>query len=61
MREQAPHITLAHPRNPQAPGNNLSAVSLPGLLAITFTSVSWIEQEEGAPWRIRHAYPLMAQ
>jgi hypothetical protein len=56
---QTPHVTLAHPRNPRAPENELwAAASLPIRLAITFTSVYWIEQDEGAPWRVRYTYVL---
>lgn len=53
IREQPPHITLAHPRNPKAPGNSRESVSgLPANLTITFDSVSLIEQTERQPWRL---------
>jgi 2'-5' RNA ligase len=58
-RDHTPHLTLAHPRTPRAPGNDPSAARvLPAPLSITFTSVHWIEQEGRAPWRIRHTYGL---
>ena len=52
-RPHAPHLTLAHPRNPRVPQNELSsAVSLEAGLTITFTGVQLIEQENGAPWQV---------
>ena len=58
-REHAPHLTLAHPRNPKAAGNDLSAAhALPVPLVVTFTNVRWIEQDEGGPWRALHAWRL---
>jgi len=53
VRRQAPHITLAHPRNPKAPGNDLAAArALPPDLAFGFTSVMLIRQEGGGPWQV---------
>ena len=53
VRRQAPHITLAHPRNPKAPGNDLAtARTLPPDLAFRFTSVTLIRQEGGGPWQV---------
>ncbi len=50
-RRHRPHLTLAHPRNPQAPGNALAtAHGLPVPLAIAFPRVARIEQRDGAPW-----------
>lgn len=59
-RVETPHLTLAHPRNPRAPGNDLAATRvIPAPLEISFCEVQWIEQDTpGAPWRIRQAYPL---
>jgi 2'-5' RNA ligase len=58
-RDHTPHLTLAHPRNPSAPGNDAAvARALPVPLTITFTRVHWIEQESGAPWRVRHTFGL---
>lgn len=45
-KHQEPHITLSHPRNPRAPGNNPSnSAALPIGLTITFTSVCLV-----IPW-----------
>ncbi len=60
-RRQQPHLTLAHPRNPKAPGNthaNLSGLE-PGL-AITFGEVSLIEQVAGEPWVVLETFELSA-
>ena len=58
-QEQVPHLTLAHPRNPRASGNDIAvARALPAPLVTTFTHVHWIEQEDRTPWRIRHTYRL---
>lgn len=55
----APHITLAHPRNPKAAGNCLAnANRLPAIGAVTFTSVALIEQAGGKPWRVVRAHAL---
>jgi 2'-5' RNA ligase len=50
----APHITLAHPRNPRAPGNCLAAVleALPAPLDLAFDSLNLVEQHDGGPWRV---------
>ena len=57
--EQTPHLTLAHPRNPKAGGNNIAqARALATPFAVTFTLVHWIEQEGGAPWHVRHSYRI---
>ncbi|MBS1786040.1 MAG: hypothetical protein JST24_11475 [Acidobacteria bacterium] len=59
IRRASPHMTLAHPRNPKAPGNALAnAMVLPELFAITFTGVSLIEQTGATPWRVRGTFPL---
>lgn len=59
-RQETPHLTLAHPRNPRAPGNDIAATRvLPAPLEISFCEVQWIEQDTpGQPWRIRQTYPL---
>ncbi len=59
-RAGTPHLTLAHPRNPRAPGNDVAATRvIPTPLEISFCEVQWIEQDTpGQPWRIRHTYPL---
>jgi 2'-5' RNA ligase len=50
----APHITLAHPRNPRAPGNSLAAARerLPERLELRFDSLNLIEQHDGGRWRV---------
>lgn len=54
-----PHITLAHPRNPRAPGNDIAtARELPSPLRVRFDAVSLIEQRDGAPWRTIWSVPL---
>jgi len=51
VRDHAPHLTLAHPRNPRAPGNALLATpGLPERLTLTFPEVRLIEQEGARPW-----------
>lgn len=47
-----PHITLAHPRNPRAPGNSLeTAWTLPPRWGARLSWLHLIEQESGQPWR----------
>lgn len=59
VREQKPHITLAHPRNPKSSGNSLSNTStLPEVIEVTFPSVYLVEQEGGRPWRLLEKYEL---
>jgi 2'-5' RNA ligase len=59
IREQRPHITLAHPRNPRAPGNVASNVSsLPEVLEVTCPRVTLIEQERGGPWYVLETHEL---
>jgi 2'-5' RNA ligase len=61
IREQKPHITLAHPRNPKAVGNSLDfAMQLPELIEITFPTIYLIEQETGGPWRVLERFTLAA-
>lgn len=58
-RTQAPHVTLAHPRNPRAPGNAVAtARQLPSPLTLTFAAVHLIEQAADAPWRIVRTWTL---
>ena len=61
IRRQAPHITLAHPRNPRAPGNDLAnAASLMSGRSITFTSVCRIQQQVGSGvWTVLDRFPLL--
>jgi hypothetical protein len=59
VREQKPHITLAHPRNPRYRGDALNVAStLPDASEITFPSVSLIEQDGNLPWRVVETYEL---
>ena len=60
VRRQAPHITVAHPRNPRSPQNipaNLCAV--PSGLVITFDRVQHIRQEPQTPWQVIAELPLL--
>jgi 2'-5' RNA ligase len=59
IREQPPHITLAHPRNPKASGNTpQNASRLPANITITFATIFLIEQEGNAPWQILSGHRL---
>ena len=61
IRLQQPHITLAHPRNPKAPGNNpATAIALGSALKARFVSVCRIQQDGGAPWQVLQRFPLPA-
>jgi 2'-5' RNA ligase superfamily len=59
VRRHAPHITIAHPRNPRSAQNqprNLSALQTD--LVIRFTEVSHILQEAAMPWQVIAKHPL---
>jgi len=59
-RRPSPHLTLAHPRNPRAEGNDLAAVaSLRDGLTIRFESVCRIRQEGMSPWRVTERFDLL--
>jgi 2'-5' RNA ligase len=59
IRNQAPHITLAHPRNPKSVGNLVSAAAvLPAVITINFPAIYLIGQEASEPWRILARYHL---
>jgi 2'-5' RNA ligase len=59
IRDQKPHITLAHPRNPKAGGNSLSNTSaLPEVFEATFPDICLIEQEGDGLWRLLETYEL---
>lgn len=61
VRRHAPHLTLAHPRNPRASHNdpaNLHAV--PAGLVVTFALVHHILQEGVQPWRVIGTHALAA-
>jgi hypothetical protein len=54
-------VTLAHPRNPKAPGNDLVRVaSVRDGRRVTFGEVHLIEQIDDAPWVVRGAVSLRA-
>lgn len=58
-RAEVPHLTLAHPRNPRAAGNDVAvAQRLPQPLAVRFAAVHWIAQASGQPWVIRASFAL---
>jgi 2'-5' RNA ligase len=59
IKNQRPHITLAHPRNPKSNGNLLGNTSwLPEMIEITFPTIYLIEQERNEPWRVLERYEL---
>ncbi len=54
-RRLDPHVTLAHPRNPRAPGNSLeNAAALAEGLSVRFEDLCLVEQRGSAPWRVLH-------
>jgi 2'-5' RNA ligase len=62
VRPHAPHLTLAHPRNPKAAGNSLGdAAALRAGLRVTFDEVHLIEQVDDSPWVVRGSVPLLAE
>lgn len=63
IKYQPPHMTLAHPRNPRAPGNSLPGAVrlLPVSITLEFATIHLIEQQQAAqPWRLLATYPLHA-
>ena len=59
FRKQEPHITLAHPRNPKAPGNSLDAASaLAGVLDLEFPAACLIRQEGDNAWQVLESYTV---
>lgn len=59
VRLQKAHITLAHPRNAIAKGNDLSITrSLPVPLRIRFDRISHIRQAGADPWQLVDEWPL---
>lgn len=53
VREHEAHLTIAHPRNPRAPGNQDALLSvLPAPLTLTFREVALIEQRAARPWLV---------
>lgn len=60
VRPHAPHLTLAHPRNAKAPGNDLRCdESLRDGVRVTFAEVHLIEQVDDAPWVVRGTVSLL--
>ncbi len=60
IRNQKPHITLAHPRNPKSVDNLLSGTSqLPEIIEITFPTIYLIEQKRSEPWHVLERYELL--
>ena len=56
IRDQPPHITLAHPRNARAEHNDLGhASAMLDTLTITFREISRIEQHGTSPWVVLDA------
>ena len=51
VRPQPAHITLAHPRNPQAPGNREPLPTDLAPLTLQLTDLRWIRQTRGGPWQ----------
>jgi 2'-5' RNA ligase len=61
VREARAHITLAHSRNPRAPGNSLEAIQLKLPMVVSFDSVALIEQAATTTrWQILRLFPLIA-
>lgn len=61
IRLQRPHLTLAHPRNPRAPGNELEAAAgLAGGLSARFASVCRIQQQGDDAWQLLQCFALPA-
>jgi 2'-5' RNA ligase len=59
VRREAPHITLAHPRNPRSQRYDLDvALGLPAQINIAFPVALLIEQTNGEPWRVLERYRL---
>jgi hypothetical protein len=63
IRRHAPHITLAHPRNPPpARGSLVDAMGLPENLSFTFATIFSIEQIAATlPWRVLREFALTRQ
>lgn len=62
VREHAPHLTLAHPRNPRAPGNTAAAVrELTAARSVEFATVFHIQQTGAAAWQVLQRYSLASR
>lgn len=59
IRDQRPHITLAHPRNPKSEGNSLeNALRLPPHLVLVLPSIELIEQRDAGTWQVLKRFKL---
>jgi len=62
IRRHAPHITLAHPRNPASTNRTLSdVIGLPYTLSYRFVAITSIEQVGGANWRVLREFMLTSR
>lgn len=60
IKNQKPHITLAHPRNPKSTSNSLSNMPrLPEVINVTFPNICLIEQRGSGPWQLLERYELL--
>lgn len=59
VREHEAHLTIAHPRNPRAAGNQDALLNvLPAPLTLTFREVALIEQRAARPWVVQETLRL---
>lgn len=58
LRPQPAHITLAHPRNPPAPGNRDPLPQDLPAMTLTLTDLRWIRQTAGGPWQTMARFSL---
>lgn len=59
IRRHAPHITLAHPRNPpSSTRRHVDTIGIPDKLTYTFATIVSIEQVAAAPWRVMQEFAL---
>lgn len=62
VRHSSPHLTLAHPRNPRAPGNDLAnAMALHAGITLRFEQAHLIEQVDGGAWQVLATFDLAAR
>lgn len=59
IREPEAHLTVAHPRNPRAPGNEDALLgAIPAPLTLVLREVALIEQCDARPWVVRETVDL---
>ncbi len=59
IRQQQPHITLAHPRNPPYAGDALAAaLGLLETITLAFPTIHLIEQVAGGTWQVLETHLL---